>query len=500
MSDEATKIAKHTSLFYIQFVATLIMGAISGVIIPRIIGAADFGLVTLTNGVYGMGTGLLDLGSSHSVTRFVAKYRAEKDESSLKTAVICTSIIKYAGSGVVGIVLFLFAGYLANQVFGMPEAENLFRLIAICAFLQPIILIITNTLYGYQQISKQVLLTIFLAAVTTGLSIFFVLQGYGATGVVVAGVIAMVITVPLAIALSKKILIDLRKIKADLSLSKIKEIIRFGLFLTVSNISAIIYTQADKVILGLFVTSAELGCYGLAFVIASMIEATSTPISSAMLPMVSELKGKNDNSSINKMFSLSSKYMAIYAVFFTALAIPLADPIFRIVFPEFIDSVLIFQILVIAAGFRAVLHSFVSVVEGVGRVDITAKLRVVTMAVSLILLVILIPKFGLLGAPLAFTINAGLYLLLSTIAYARILKLTFMYKDVVIAVICGLVAMIVGWSVVDLIDSMILGIIVDMILIPCILISLLWVTKVITKEDLRFVKLMIPSGKFKGKN
>jgi len=500
MSDEVTRIAKHTSLFYIQFIATLIISGISGVIIPRIIGAAEFGLVTLTHSVYGMGTGLLDLGSSLSVTRFVAKYRAEKDESSLKTAVICTSIIKYAGSAIVGIVLFFFAGYLANQVFGMPEAENLFRLIAICAFLQPIILIITNTLYGYQQISKQVLLTIFLAAVTTGLSIFLVLEGYGAIGVVVADVIAMVITVPLAVAFSKKILIDLRKIKADLSLSKIKEIIRFGLYLTVSNISAIIYMQADKVILGLFVTSAELGCYGLAFTIASMIEATSTPISSAMLPVVSELKGKNDDSSINKMFSLSSKYMAIYAVFFTALAIPLAEPIFRIVFPGFMDSILIFQILVIAAGFRAILHSFVSVVEGVGRVDITAKLRVITMVVSLILLLVLIPKFGLIGAPLAFTINAGLYLLLSTLAYAKILKLTFMYRDVAIAVMCGVVAVIVGWFMGDLIDLVILEIIVILILIPCIFVSLLWITKVITKEDLRFVKHIIPDGKFKGKN
>ena len=309
----------------------------------------------------------------------------------------------------------------------------------------------------------------------------------------------MVITVPVAIAFSKKILIDLRKIKADLSLSKIKEIVRFGVYLTVSNISGIIYTQADKVILGLFVTSAELGCYGLAFIIANMIEATSTPISSAMLPMVSELKGKNANSSINKMFSLSSKYMAIYGVLFTAMAIPLAEPIFTMVFPGFGDSVLMFQILVIGAGFRAVLHSFVSVVEGVGRVDITAKLRVITMAISLILLLVLIPKFGLIGAPLAFTINAGLYLLLSTVAYTKILKLTFMYKDVAIAVMCGLIAVIVGCFVVDLIDSMVLGIIAYLILIPCIFASLLWITKVITKEDLRFVKLMIPGDKFKGK-
>jgi len=333
MSDEVTRIAKHTSLFYIQFIATLIISGIQGVVIPRVIGAAELGLVTLTHSVYGMSTGLLDLGSSLSVTRFVAKYRAEKDESSLKTAVICTSIIKYAGSAIVGIILFFFAGYLANQVFGMPEAENLFCLMAICAFLQPIILIITKILYGYQQISRQVMLTIFLAAATAGLSIFFVLQ----------------------------------------------------------------------------------------------------------------------------------------------------------------------QILVIAAGFRAVLHSFVSVVEGVGRVDISAKLRVITMVVSLILLLVLIPKFGLIGAPLAFTINAGLYLLLSTIAYTRILKLTFMYRDVAIAVMCGLIAVIVGWFAVGLIDSMVLGIIVRLILMPCIFVSLLWVTKVITKEDLRFVKLMIPGGKFMGK-
>jgi len=489
---EAKKIAKSTSLFYLQFIGNLLINAISVIIIPRIIGPFEYGLVTVTNSLYKAGTSFFDFGMSTALPRFVAKYRGEGDYAGLKTAVLSSFVIKYIGSILFGVVLLLSADYIANNIFAKPEIEIMLRIIALAAFFQPIIIMISMVFYGYQEISKHIFLNILTLAASTVLSILLVIFGYGAKGVIIGGVAGAIMVTPVAIIIFRKKLREIIKIKADLSTTKIKEIINFGLFLTISNSSFIIYMQMDKIVLALYTTSAEVGYYGLAFMVATVIEGIALPLSSAMLPVVSELKGKKDDMNINKMFMLSSKYLTIYSVLVVSLAIPLANPIFRLVFPQFTPSIPLFQILIVGIAFRVIIYPLVTIVEGIGRVDLSAKLRVITAGVSIAFLFVLISRFGLIGAPIAFASNALIYLILSLSIYTKVLKLTFLYKEAAIIAICGIISLGTGMLLANIVDQIILKICLIMLLVPLILASLLWITKAITKEDLKFIKLMKP--------
>lgn len=489
---EAKKIAKSTSLFYLQFIGSLLLNAINVIIIPRIIGPFEYGLVTVTNSLYKTGTSFFDLGMSTAVPRFVAKYRGENDNAGLKTAVMSSFVIKYSGSMLFGIGLFLSAGYLASNVFAKPEIEVLLKIVALTAFFQPVTVIIGMVFYGYQEISKHVFLNILTLVFSTTISIILVISGYGAKGVIIGVMAGAIMVAPVAFIIFRKKLRELNNIRADLSASKIKEIISFGLYLTISNISFIIYMQMDKVILALYTTSTEVGYYGLAFMGASILESIALPLSSAMLPVVSELKGKNDDANINRMFSLSSKYLAVYSALVVALVIPLAAPIFLLVFPQYAPGIPLFQILAVAIAFRILIYPLITVVEGIGRVDLSAKLRLIAAGASMVFLIVLISNLGLIGAPIAFALNAALYLIISLAVYTKYLKLTFLYKDVAIIAVCGGISLGTGILLVNMIDNIILSIGITLLIVPLTLASLLWVTRTITHDDIRFIRLMKP--------
>jgi uncharacterized membrane protein YfcA len=107
-------------------------------------------------------------------------------------------------------------------------------------------------------------------------------------------------------------------------------------------------------------------------------------------------------------------------------------------------------------------------------------------------MVIFISTFGLIGAPIAFTLNALIYLTISLSVYTKVLKLTFLYREAIIIACCSIISLGIGMFLVNIVDQIIMKIVLMILIVPIVLASLFWITKSITREDLKLIKLMKP--------
>jgi O-antigen/teichoic acid export membrane protein len=95
---------------------------------------------------------------------------------------------------------------------------------------------------------------------------------------------------------------DLRVFQSPL----LKEIFVFTGFASLANISAIIITNIDSLMLSAFTGLRNTGIYTIAFFIAAFIAVPKKALSQVLIPMVSEANKNNDKSKLGELYKKSS--------------------------------------------------------------------------------------------------------------------------------------------------------------------------------------------------
>jgi O-antigen/teichoic acid export membrane protein len=95
---------------------------------------------------------------------------------------------------------------------------------------------------------------------------------------------------------------DLRVFKSPL----LKEMFIFSGFISIGNLSGIIITNIDSLMLTAISGLRNLGIYSIAFFIAAFIAVPKKALSQVLIPMVSEANKNNDNDKLNELYKKSS--------------------------------------------------------------------------------------------------------------------------------------------------------------------------------------------------
>lgn len=180
-------------------------------------------------------------------------------------------------------------------------------------------------------------------------------------------------------------------------LKVLRESFSFG----IHAVLATLYLQLDTVFLSYYKGNTEVGYYQAAMriVIASMI--LYEIIASSYFPLLakkfkSDITGfKKDGLALNKYILLSGSFIATFLLLYPDVTIKLLYG------KEYLPSILIIQLLAIVVFFRYVASSYAIFIT----IANSQKLRALSVAVSLIvnvvLNIVLIPRYGAIGAAVA---------------------------------------------------------------------------------------------------
>lgn len=198
----------------------------------------------------------------------------------------------------------------------------------------------------------------------------------------------------------------------EFTLSKkvIPELLRFGGWMTVSNIVSPIMVQMDRFVIGMMLSMAAVAYYATPYEMVTKLLVVPAAIAGVCFPQFAKLNAQKNVKDAMALYWKSCKYV-LYSI--------LPVVIFCIVFASWIlhlwlggkfsnESTRVFQILalgVLVNGLAAIPFGFI---QGAGRSDITAKFHMAELIIYLPLLFILIKLYGINGAAIAWCLRSAL--------------------------------------------------------------------------------------------
>jgi len=168
----------------------------------------------------------------------------------------------------------------------------------------------------------------------------------------------------------------------------------------VAGIVGRLYIYSDSIIMNTYVDPVQIGWWSIAFKITYVFQLLPVALSASMYPVISAEFLKNQKR-IVKLFEKAYHYLLLFSLPITFGIFFIAEAVFRNLFPKFLLAVPTLRILIVS-----IIFSFLSLIHGAmlnasGKQAKQTISVIISLVVSVILNIWLIPKYGIKGA--AFT-------------------------------------------------------------------------------------------------
>jgi len=361
-----------------------------------------FGFLSLAWVVVGYFS-LLDLGLGRALTRLIAEHTGTKRESELpKLAQSALFFLLFVGA-ISGICLFLLAPWLCTRVLKFPlelqvEATMGLQALVLCLPFLTLTAAYRGVLEARQRfgwvnalrIPLGVLLFLVPVAVTSfSTDLFDMCLALGALRMLGAlahwGVCARLYP-----ALSRL---------GYPSLLALKEMLSYGLWLTISNVVGPLMVYLDRFLIGSLVSLAAVAYYTAPYEVVTRLWLVPAALTGVLFPVFA-FSHLNDPKLTRRLYRKAALVLLVAMLpltFFTAL---LADTWLTAWLGQAYASegLQVAQVLCVGVFFNSLGHLPFSLLHAAGRADLTAKLHLFELPLYIAALAWLVPEYGINGA------------------------------------------------------------------------------------------------------
>lgn len=182
-----------------------------------------------------------------------------------------------------------------------------------------------------------------------------------------------------------------------------KDTIPYGKHLTLVSIVSVIKSNLDKIIVGFLLGFEALAIYSIAIIIPRQVKPIWTMIGSLIFPDLSKKNKKIAYSAIKRRF----KYVILLEIIIIIIGIIIIPPIILYFYSEkYVEAILYAQLLMFMTllGPAIILSNLVISQKQLRKIY---KITIIPPIINILLLIILTPLFGLLGACIATVVGSG---------------------------------------------------------------------------------------------
>jgi len=185
---------------------------------------------------------------------------------------------------------------------------------------------------------------------------------------------------------------------------------------------------SDRLVLAQFVSLAQLGIYGLAFQVASIMYMVGTAANTAWTPFLFKRDAAEGAGAKERLANLTTYYVLL--LFWVALALALVVPavIEALTPPEYWGAIIPASLLIWGMLFGALSSHQFNVLMLRERTGWVPVLTLVAGAFSVGVNVALVPHFGILGSAAVSCASSGLLLLMSWALARRSYEIPYEYR------------------------------------------------------------------------
>ena len=376
----------------------------------RLLGTEEYGLLTLVNLLTSY-FGFADLGMGVASTKFAAEASAREDEPE-ESRVVWTSVLISLFPVLTFAAMFVFgASALADGVFRLPQDKHTEAVAALRVAAVVLVATAASGVFNTPQIVRlRVGLNsaITLTATVTQVCLILTALCLGGRLLAVVGVMGAVAvsTACVHFFVSSRLLPTMLKPVLDRRL--IRPMARFGMGVVASAVIGTVTVHGEKFLLARFASVSMLAYYNVAFTLAGLLGMVPAATSLPLMPSLVQLKVSGNHEGLERLYRTMLRLLVFWTLPAALGLSALAHPFFTLwAGPGFgRESTLPFYILAIGWLFQSASSVPRCVLSAWGRVELIARYQAFEMVPYVIVVVILIGRFGVVGAAAAWGLRA----------------------------------------------------------------------------------------------
>ncbi|HII79596.1 MAG TPA: flippase [Methanosarcina sp.] len=401
------------NLSFLSLFSSAIVYFLLRVVLGNRLGASSLGVYTLIYTIYMFGLQFADFGIGAALTKHIA----EKKEENI-------TVIKLISSGFAGaifsglflaILLFLISGYISINIYHNSEMELLLKITAICYPFMAIEKTVMGSLNGLREMKLfayiSIIQNISVFLITLAFVILLKMDLYGA---ILGFVIPTVAVGFLSLYLVKKF-IKKEHIRFN---DYLRKIVFFGLYVILIDSIGMINTQIDTLLIGYFMDETQVGYYTVSVIFVQVIILLPRAIQRITYPSISAYNGRKDFKNIRKLIRSTTTKTLLITSFLSVIIAAFGKITICLFFSsDFLPAYKPLLILLIGYSIFSPWVSIGTVFASIGKLETSFKTSIYCAIFNTISNILLIPKFGIIGAATAtsasliFTVIINLFFL-----------------------------------------------------------------------------------------
>jgi O-antigen/teichoic acid export membrane protein len=381
--------------------------------IIRGLGEISFAILSLVWTVITYFT-LWDLGIGRAVTKFVAELSRSGKKEDVAPVVFQSGVISLLIGGVLGVLLFAFEDKLVASLFKVPESFHASIVLSLrfVAYSMPVLVLqgaLRGALMGYSRFDLTNLLQVTNGILQWGGSLLLVLLKFDVVWIIGFVLLSRVLTTALHLVFVINIVgFDIRGNKWRRAPTR--KMLGYGGWAMISQIVSPVLQYAERFILSGTIATSIVAFYVVPYEATSKLLVLSVGMVSALFPAMSGIHRTTGlNAEFNKLYNQSERLLLFVFLPIGTVLICFAPEILRIwIGSDFAaHGAVVFQILSLAFVFCAISQLPFTILQAVGRSDLTGTYHLIELPVYIGLAYVLIKEFGLIGAGLATLIRTA---------------------------------------------------------------------------------------------
>jgi len=389
--------------------ASGIFSAIQTVVIARILGVSDYGLLSLVLAYVAVLNMFFDLKVWETATKYIGTYW-ETGEHDKARSMIKLSYILDIGSGVVAfIIAILSAKLISTYIIHSPQAYVFIWIYSISLFVDTANSTSDAILRVFDRFKNIAFINSFQKFFRLIVVVALLYSGLGIKGVLYGFILASFVGFFVRMWLVMKTLKhnDLQGwLSADISLIR-DQWKGIAWFLGNTSFIATLKTGNERylgiLILGYFVGKDAVAFYKIASSIASVVNRIVDPIYEAIYPELVKLASSNAIEDFKNMIKSTTKSLVLIIIPIGVIIIIFAEPIISLVFgKDYVPATNALRILAAAVLIVRCTFWINPALLSMGRPGLRTIMGVISTFIYLVLMFLLVPGYSYMGAAFAF--------------------------------------------------------------------------------------------------
>jgi O-antigen/teichoic acid export membrane protein len=400
------QISRHSAVFFAGTMFTTAAGYLFKVYLARVLGAEAIGIYALGMTVIAFVGVFNAMGLPQSAVRFVVLYTATGKANLLRGFIVWAVGLLLAANIVLGTLVVLAGPWVAQHFYHTPALRTYLKLFALIMLFGALTTFFGQVLQGYKDVSRRTVITNFIGTpLTIVLTVILVALGLGLWGYIFAQVLSAAVVLALLIAVVWKLTpADARRLTDPLPPLE-SQVLSFGAAMFGIGLMEFLLAQVDKVLIGFYINAREVGIYSVAVTIVAFVPVALQSVNQIFSPTIADLHTRGEQDVLGRLFQTLTKWILAFTLPLAAVVIVFAKPLMHIFGQEFEAGWIVLVIGTLGQLINCGTGSVGYMLLMSGNQNRLIKVQAIMTVVLVLLNVVLIPRWGILGAAVAAAIT-----------------------------------------------------------------------------------------------